>query len=265
MLRRNYLQIIFLFYISLTFGNGLEYLKYFMKVQHAGLKDAKTLMTLDVDAFNCSKSCFETSACKSFVNRTISPSCILYEEDSKERMLIKITNTHFYQLRRSVPTKYRDGRCPVNLIYNAHTFIPTLSTSVSGVNYAQCFNRCEAEPNCQSFHYAFLNCIMSNYNYTYKPFHVHKGYIYTDINREKETNDFTAYSTFSFKPNPYPNLVTEAQMDAHSVLDCSRLCLISSTLKEFPIQPKNNDEDSIERFSEEYGKHFTRIIVRLPL
>ncbi|CAI9735319.1 Hypothetical predicted protein [Octopus vulgaris] len=74
---------------------------------------------------------------------------------------------------------------------------------------------------------------MSDYNYTYTPFHVHKGYIYTDINREKETNDLTAYSTFSFKPNPYPNLVTEAQMDAHSVLDCSRLCLISSTCTAF--------------------------------
>ncbi|XP_036354792.1 uncharacterized protein LOC118761175 [Octopus sinensis] len=110
MLRRNYLQIIFLFYISLTFGNGLEYLKYFMKVPNCAPKDGKTLMTLDVDAFHCSKSCFETSACKSFMSRTVSPSCMLYEEDSTERMLIKEYNTHFYQLRRSEPTKYRDGK-----------------------------------------------------------------------------------------------------------------------------------------------------------
>ncbi|XP_014788936.1 uncharacterized protein LOC106882685 [Octopus bimaculoides] len=46
---------------------------------------------------------------------------------------------------------------------------------------------------------------------------------------KKEINGQTAYSTFSFKQNPHHNLVTEAQMDAHSVLDCSRLCMISST------------------------------------
>ncbi|XP_036354799.1 uncharacterized protein LOC118761180 [Octopus sinensis] len=167
MLLRKCLQVIFLFYISLTFGNGLEYLTYFIKVQHCDLKDAKTLMTLDVDAFDCSKRCFETSACKSFVSRTISPRCILYENDSTEKILTGENNAYFYQLRRTVPTKYRDGKCPMDVVDNA--FLPGNNdiSDTSGHSYTACIYRCEANPNCQSFDYGISSgqCILSSKNH----------------------------------------------------------------------------------------------------
>ncbi|CAI9735247.1 Hypothetical predicted protein [Octopus vulgaris] len=89
----------------------------------------------------------------------------------------------------------------------------------------QCFNKCEAEPTCQSFDYYFNTneCYMSTHNHTNGVLRCIKNDVYIEINRKKEINGQTAYSTFSFKPNPYHNLVTEAQMDARSVLDCSHL------------------------------------------
>ncbi|XP_036366256.1 uncharacterized protein LOC118766713 isoform X2 [Octopus sinensis] len=267
MLQRNCFQIIFLFYISLTLGNGLEYLKYFLKVENCLLKEGKTLMTLDVDDSSCSKRCFEISTCKSFVSRAISPSCILYEDDATEKALIQTTNTYFYQLRRSVPTKYTDGRCPVDFIYNSYLASNNDLGVTSDINYRQCFYKCEAEPTCQSFDYNFNTnvCYMSTYNHTNGVLRCIRNDVYIEINRKlwndlnqpltlekinsvgcdisvfdsyyfvdkKEINGQTAYSTFSFKPNPYHNLVTEAQMDARSVLDCSRLCMVSSTCTAF--------------------------------
>ncbi|XP_036366195.1 uncharacterized protein LOC118766692 [Octopus sinensis] len=222
-------------------------------------------MTLDVDDSSCSKRCLETSACKSFVSRTISPSCILYEDDATEKILIKATDTYFYQLRRSVPTKYTDGRCPVDFIYNNHLPGENDLGVTYGVNYTQCFYICEAEPTCQSFDYdtGYESCSVSTYNHTQAGLRQLNGDIYTEINRklwndfkqshalekinsvgcgisifdsyffldEKEINDLTAYSTFSFKPNPYLVLVTEAEVDARSVLDCSRLCMKMWTTK----------------------------------
>ncbi|XP_014769852.1 uncharacterized protein LOC106868906 [Octopus bimaculoides] len=263
MLQKKCPQVIFLFYISLTFGNGLEYLKYFLKVENALLKDSKTLMTLDVDAFNCSERCFETSVCKSFVSRTMSPRCILYEDDSTEKILIKATNTHFYQLRRSVPTKFRDGKCPLDIVDNA--FLPgnnDIETSV--LSYTMCFYRCEEKPNCQSFDYGISDrrCILSSKNHNDSVAWYGAQTLYTEISRElwndfnqshtledinaagcafgsyfildkKEINGQTTYSTFSFKPNSHHNLVIEAQVDARSVLDCSRLCMLSSTCTAF--------------------------------
>ncbi|CAI9735246.1 Hypothetical predicted protein [Octopus vulgaris] len=286
-----------------------------MKVPKCDLKDAKTLMTLDVDASSCSKNCFETSACKSFVSRTISPSCILYEDDSTEKMLIDVLHTDFYQLRRSVPTEYRDelwndfkqsntlekinsvgcgirvydsynfvnkkeisdsiaystfsfkqnpyhnliteaqmnahsvldcsrlfeylkyfikvqhcdlkdGKCPVDFVYNG--YLP--SNNDLGItytqNYTQCFKKCEAEPKCQSFEYSLdtTECRTSAANHTTMNLKFWGSELYADIDKIKEVSNLTAYSTFSFKQNPYHNLITEAQMDAHSVLDCSHLC-----------------------------------------
>ncbi|XP_052830106.1 uncharacterized protein LOC128249715 [Octopus bimaculoides] len=185
MLQWNYLHNIFLFYFSMKFGNGLEYLKYFIKVQNCALKDSKTLMTLDVDTFNCSKNCFEASVCKSFVSRTMSPSCILYEDDSTEKILIDATNTHFYQLRRSVPTKFRDGRCPVDFVYNGYVLGTNDLGVTYGIHYMQCFYGCEAEPTCQSFDYTFhlKACYMSTHNHTNAGLRYLKGDVYTEINR----------------------------------------------------------------------------------
>ncbi|XP_036355385.1 uncharacterized protein LOC118761500, partial [Octopus sinensis] len=185
MLQRNYLQIIFLFYISLTFGNGLEYLKYFIKVQHCDLKDGKTLMRLDVDNSSCSKRCFEISTCKSFVSRAINPSCILYEDDTSEKTLIKANNTYFYQLRRTVPTKYRDGKCPVDFVYNG--YLP--SNNDLGItytqNYTQCFKKCEAEPKCQSSEYSLdtTECRTSAANHTTMNLKFWGSELYADIDK----------------------------------------------------------------------------------
>lgn len=46
---------------------------------------------------------------------------------------------------------------------------------------------------------------------------------------EKEMNDLSAFATFSRKENTYINLVISAEMDSKSVMDCSRLCMMSST------------------------------------
>ncbi|XP_036355561.1 uncharacterized protein LOC118761606 [Octopus sinensis] len=196
MLLRKCLQVIFLFYISLTFGNGLEYLTYFIKVQHCDLKDAKTLMTLDVDAFDCSKRCFETSACKSFVSRTISPRCILYENDSTEKILTGENNAYFYQLRRTVPTKYRDGKCPMDVVDNA--FLPGNNdiSDTSGHSYTACIYRCEANPNCQSFDYGISSgqCILSSKNHDDSSVWCGTGALYTEISRELWNNFSQSYT-----------------------------------------------------------------------
>ncbi|XP_036354797.1 uncharacterized protein LOC118761179 [Octopus sinensis] len=262
MLRINLLQIIFLFYISLKFGNGLEYLKYFFKIENCSLKGCKAFMTLDVDAFNCSKKCFETSACKSFVTSKKSPSCALYRRDSKDKTLMKVSETNLYQLRRSVPTKYRDGRCPLDLIYNTALYYNNDLNIIDGINYTQCLLDCEAIPNCRSFDYNSNSkrCQLSTKDHTTVKLSFNTEWTYTEINRElwndfrqshtleelnsvgcgvrvfdsyyfvnkKEINDLTAFSTFTFKRNTFNNLVTKTDTKAHSVFDCSRKCLISS-------------------------------------
>ncbi|XP_036355264.1 uncharacterized protein LOC118761543 [Octopus sinensis] len=182
-------------------------------------------------------------------------------------MLIGATNTDFYQLRRSVPTNYTDGKCPLDIVDSA--YLPSRNDvgGLHGLNYTTCLYSCETKPNCQSFDYQIYTkkCFLSSKTHSDHFLKFGTNGVYTELNKKlwndfrqshtlekinsvgcgvrvldsyyfvekKVINDSTAYSTFSFKQNPYHNLVTEAQVDAHSVLDCSRLCMVSSTCTAF--------------------------------